>query len=87
VLSSDSILKVSDLGTLEKESYNGNNYKNNTNKLSKNQFFSIQEDVNIQELVIRYIKYILNKYDGKMNEAARILGISRSTIWRKLKNK
>ncbi len=87
VLSSDSILKVSDLGTLEKESYNGNNYKNNTNKLSKNHFFSIQEDVNIQELVTRYIKYILNKYDGKMNEAARILGISRSTIWRKLKNK
>ncbi len=34
----------------------------------------------------RYIRYVLNRVDGNKTEAARILGLDRKTLYRKLKD-
>ena len=84
ILSSNSILKLSDLSLSDNQRFNINN-SNSKPVLSSNQMFTIKGDITLEELSIKYIKYILNKCDGKVNKAAKILGINRSTIWRKLK--
>lgn len=38
-----------------------------------------------EELERRYIEFVLKKTDGNKSEAARVLGLSPSTLWRRLK--
>jgi DNA-binding NtrC family response regulator len=47
--------------------------------------FLVESEVSLDKLNELYIKYILGKYDGAINQTANVLGISRSTLWRKLK--
>ncbi len=51
----------------------------------KGTLFSIDKEMSLVELNELYIKYILNQKKGVINESANILGINRSTLWRKLK--
>jgi DNA-binding NtrC family response regulator len=46
---------------------------------SKNEFFSLTE------LEQEYINHVLRCFDGKKNKAAQILGIDKTTLWRKLR--
>ncbi len=43
------------------------------------------DDVSLEELEGRYIRHILRKEGGNQTRAAQILGISRSTLWRKIR--
>ena len=52
---------------------------------SKTGFFAIKDKVSLAELEKKYIKTVLAETGTNHTEAARILGISRSTLWRKLK--
>jgi len=47
--------------------------------------FLVDDHLTLDELNKEYIKYILNKTNGSMKEASNLLGIDRTTIWRKLK--
>jgi len=47
--------------------------------------FFVGEDITLESMELRYMQYILEKCGDNHSEAARILGISRSTLWRKLK--
>lgn len=42
------------------------------------------DDLTLAELERRYIERVVAKHDGNMTKAARSLGISRSTLWRKV---
>lgn len=44
-----------------------------------------EEELTLQEMEKKFIKKIMEKYQGNHTEAAKKLGISRSTLWRKLK--
>ncbi|MDR7871525.1 MAG: sigma 54-interacting transcriptional regulator [Tissierellaceae bacterium] len=48
-------------------------------------FFSIDKEMSLEELNKQYIKHIIDDNDGVINESANVLGINRSTLWRKLK--
>ncbi len=48
--------------------------------------FFVGERVTLHELEERYMRYILKKCKNNHSEAAKILGVSRSTLWRKLKD-
>ncbi|MBE0069328.1 sigma 54-interacting transcriptional regulator [Thermoanaerobacterium thermosaccharolyticum] len=63
-----------------------NNYFND----DQNNYFNNNKTDNIPLLSLKdfekgYIKDIVSKCDGNLTKAAKILGINRSTIWRKLK--
>jgi len=47
--------------------------------------FFVGEDLSLEAMELRYMHYIVDKCNDNHSEAARILGISRSTLWRKLK--
>lgn len=47
--------------------------------------FLADDHLTLDELNKEYIKYTLNKTNGSMKEASNLLGIDRTTIWRKLK--
>jgi DNA-binding NtrC family response regulator len=42
------------------------------------------EFISLAELEQKHIKHVLNSVNGNQNKAAKILGISRTTLWRKL---
>jgi two-component system nitrogen regulation response regulator GlnG len=48
--------------------------------------FCIDTLLSIDEAETAYIKFVLEKCKNNYSQAAKILGISRSTIWRKLNN-
>jgi transcriptional regulator with PAS, ATPase and Fis domain len=33
----------------------------------------------------RYIRYLLKQFDGNRTQVARVMGVSRSTLWRKMR--
>jgi len=39
----------------------------------------------LEEMELFYVEAVLNQVNGNQSEAARILGISRTSLWRKLK--
>lgn len=45
---------------------------------------SLPDDLTLEELERRYIQRVLDRLDGNMTKAAKSLGISRSTLWRKI---
>lgn len=55
-------------------------------KVLKEGIFTINEEISLDELSAKYINYILKKYDGAINQTSKVLGVSRSTLWRKLKD-
>lgn len=59
----------------------------NTNIYEKENLgkFQIEDHLTLDELNKEYIKYTLNKTNGSIKEASNLLGIDRTTIWRKLK--
>lgn len=48
--------------------------------------FEIEDDLSLAELEEKYIKRILIKTGGNQKQAAAILGINPSTLWRKMKS-
>lgn len=42
---------------------------------------------NIKDMELSIIKHMLKKYNGNKNEVARVLGMSSTTLWRKIKMK
>ncbi len=53
------------------------------NKVSSQSFLEIKP---LDEIEKEYIKKVIKFTDGNLSEAAKKLGISRTTLWRKLKN-
>ncbi len=51
----------------------------------KREGFFVGEDITLESMELKYMEYILKKCQDNHSEAAKILGISRSTLWRKLK--
>jgi two-component system response regulator HydG len=43
------------------------------------------DNLTLEELEARYIRHVLQKEGGNQTRAAQILGISRSTLWRKIR--
>lgn len=52
--------------------------------LTEGKVESFPDDLTLEELEMRYIQRVLDKLGGNMTHAARSLGISRSTLWRKV---
>lgn len=77
---------LSSKGKLSISHFNLPRTKGNSNEKSSvdNGNFVVKEDLTLEELNLKYIDYMLKKYSGAVNKAAKVLGISRSTIWRKL---
>lgn len=55
-------------------------------KIPNEDEFSVNSLVTINELESAYIKFVLKKCNNNYSKASKVLGISRSTIWRKLNN-
>ena len=55
-------------------------------KAREDKIFLVHEDLSLEELNKSYIRHVLEQNNGSVSETARVLGISRSTIWRKLKD-
>ena len=55
------------------------------NKVNNN-FFSIEELLPLEEIKIRYINRVLEEVNGNKEKAARLLGISKRTLYRKEDN-
>ncbi|TJX68827.1 PAS domain S-box protein [Soehngenia saccharolytica] len=51
----------------------------------KSDKFVVDEYLNLEELNKEYMKYVLSSKNGSVKEASKILGVDRTTIWRKLK--
>ncbi|NLY46471.1 MAG: sigma 54-interacting transcriptional regulator [Tissierella sp.] len=84
VLATDEILDITHLGNnienIDKE--------NTVNEVNLNDgFFSVEEELSLDELNSIYIDHILDRYDGAINQSANVLGINRSTLWRRLKER
>ena len=47
----------------------------------------VPDGMSLEEVEMLYIRHTLDQADGNTSEAARRLGISRSTLWRKLKKR
>lgn len=47
--------------------------------------FSAREFVSLEELEQEYIRHVLQCLDGKKTKAAQVLGIDKTTLWRKLR--
>ena len=47
--------------------------------------FSKDEFMSLEELEQEYIAHVLKCFDGKKTKAARVLGIDKTTLWRKLR--
>jgi len=47
--------------------------------------FSSDEFVSLVELEYEYISHVLNCFKGKKTKVAKILGIDKTTLWRKLR--
>jgi len=47
--------------------------------------FSAQEFVSLEELEHEYIRHVLQCLGGKKTKAAQVLGIDKTTLWRKLR--
>lgn len=47
--------------------------------------FSAQEFVSLEELEYEYIRHVLQCLGGKKTKAAQVLGIDKTTLWRKLR--
>ena len=52
--------------------------------LTEGKVETFPDDLTLEELERRYIQRVLDKLGGNMTQAARSLGISRSTLWRKV---
>ena len=52
-----------------------------------NDLFIINGILPLDEMIDRYINYVLDKCDGNQTVCAELLGRSRSTLWRMLSNK
>ena len=52
----------------------------------KNEAFSVSAALSLSDVETAYIKFVLKKCKNNYSKAVKILGISRSTIWRKLNN-
>ncbi len=63
----------------------GENEYQSPEDISLENRFCVSEQLTLAELEERYMRYILEKCDNNHSEAAKILGVSRSTLWRKLK--
>ncbi len=46
---------------------------------------AVEEKWNLKELEKEYISSVIREYSGNLSEAKEILGISRNTLWRKMK--
>lgn len=55
------------------------------NRVFNEGFFNGTSFVTLDELEQAYISHVLNHSDGKKTRAAQILGIDKTTLWRKLK--
>jgi len=58
----------------------------NLKKMPNEDEFCVDSLITISELESAYIKFVLKKCKNNYSKASKILGISRSTIWRKLNN-
>ncbi len=47
--------------------------------------FSSPDDLSLEALELRYLRHVIDKHDGNKSQAARVLGIGRNTLNRKLK--
>jgi DNA-binding protein Fis len=47
--------------------------------------FSNEDFVSLEELEQEYIAHVLRCCDGKKTQAAKLLGIDKTTLWRKLR--
>ena len=47
--------------------------------------FSADEFFSLTELEQEYINHVLKCFNGKKNKAAEVLGIDKTTLWRKLR--
>lgn len=83
ILSTGNTIKISDLNILEEDIIEDICDPHN-NKLESHNFY-IDEELNLDEINKKYIEHIIKIHNGSINKSSRILGISRSTIWRKLK--
>ena len=81
VLSTDEILNLNHMNIDESNI----DYENEEYLKVKDVFFSIDKEISLDELNKLYIEHILDQQDRVINESASILGINRSTLWRKLK--
>jgi transcriptional regulator with PAS, ATPase and Fis domain len=52
--------------------------------LTEGKVETFPDDLTLEELERRYIQRVLDKLGGNMTQAAKSLGISRSTLWRKV---
>ena len=66
------------------------NFENERAKKSEEdgdeEVFSVNSQLPLSEVESAYIKFVLKKCKNNYSKAVKILGISRSTIWRKLSN-
>ena len=60
-------------------------YTTASNYLSSPAFFSTETIKPLEEIELEYIEAVLASTNNNHTEAAKVLGISRSTLWRKLK--
>ena len=61
--------------------YNGDEKVNENNS----GVFFVDSIITIEELEEKYMRFVLKEFNGNHSEAAKALGVSRSTLWRKLK--
>ncbi|MBC7087120.1 MAG: hypothetical protein H5T96_01380 [Tissierellales bacterium] len=80
ILANTNFIEISDINIDKEDKYDfEKEIEIETNEFRVDQF------VNLDELNKRYIEYVLKRKSGSMKEASKILGVDRSTIWRKLK--
>lgn len=86
VLSTDEVLNLNHMNINEINIHDsGMEYEDDKEFIENDAFFSIDKEIDLDELNKLYIEHILDQKNGAINESANILGINRSTLWRKLK--
>jgi transcriptional regulator with PAS, ATPase and Fis domain len=69
---------------LHNQSFTGNSYTNNTSNFTKPNTIEVEESLSLQDKEIDMIKKSLAKHRGKRKHAAKELGISERTLYRKI---
>ncbi|EDS78704.1 propionate catabolism operon regulatory protein [Clostridium botulinum C str. Eklund] len=79
-VSLDEIMTIDEINTINK-----NNMSYNDTCISNKDMFKSESNKTLDDLEKQYIRHIVSRCNGEITKAAKILNISRSTIWRKLK--